>query len=269
MSENRPSILWYYDSKGVLQYTPFLATVEEKHSGKATVSKYPVQNGFEVSNHMIRHNRVITISVLAPEAILGGLSLKLTETASNVGGLADNFLGTDIAGVTTIIGGVAGDPLGVAGNYLDGAISSLTPVAKGIASAVDTATGWLPEGFNTSLSDSIEESNYLPSSSRRIALFDSLRYIQEKGILCSLSTVLHDYTNLALVNYDAPTNLETLSTAAFELTFEELLVVDSEGVAATNLNPSGATEEEKKKAIERASKVSNSPARNKLGELFA
>lgn len=276
----KPSVLWYYDTGDntgppVLKFIAFAATMEENHQGQATVSKYPVQKGFEVSNHMIRHNRIVNIRAYIPETLIGGLDVEGAAAGYALGGMANKYLGVNAAGVTSIAGGIIADPIGVANNYLSGAVSAAAPVIEGVTNTVDTATNtvaeWTGVGIGTDLSGSVEE--YLPSTSRRLDAFDKIVKIQELGIMCELSTILREYKNLVLVSYSVPTTDATLSCMFVDLTFEEVLVVDATGKEVSTLNSQTATSEEKEDARKRAEGAYDSGAetivKDTVGDWFA
>ena len=56
-----PASISYIPDSGVEQFINFHAVVSEDHEAKATITKYPVQEGLHVSNHSIRHNRVVVL----------------------------------------------------------------------------------------------------------------------------------------------------------------------------------------------------------------
>ena len=56
-----PASIEYTPVGGTTQYINFNAVVSEDHEAKATITKYPVQEGMHVSNHSIRHNRQVVL----------------------------------------------------------------------------------------------------------------------------------------------------------------------------------------------------------------
>ncbi len=264
MSSNlRPSVLWYYDTpeggEPTLKYLAFAATMEENHQGQAQVSKYPVQAGFMVSNHMIRQNRTVNIKAYIPETMLGGINAEDAQTGFAVGAMANKYLGVNAANVTSLVGGIVRDPTGVAENYLSGAVSEALPVVQGIANGRDyirDKTNEWTKGtkYETNLEtgDAEKIEKFLPSESRRLDAFREFVKIQQKGILCELSTVLEEYSNLALISYSIPTTDSTLTCMLVDLTFEEVLIVDSTGSAVLTLNGATPSEEERADAVKRA-----------------
>jgi hypothetical protein len=238
MSNFNPSILWFEDEIQQKEFIAFPATMEEVLESSATVSKYPVQQGFEISNHMIRHNRKISLSAIVPETINGGIATGGAEAGSQVGGVIDSLFGTNLAGVTSVVGGVLADPKGVADSYIQGVTDSLTPVVSGIAGAVDEAAGWF--NIDTGLSTTV--SQYTQRNSRIQDTLDKLKQIQEDGLLCSLSTVHGNYNDLVLVNFVLTTNADSVTAAQIEMEFEEVIIVDNLGnrvtrVALSDLSP--------------------------------
>lgn len=54
------------------QFINFHAVLSEDHEAKATITKYPVQEGLHVSNHSIRHNRTVVLEGLITNVQLEG-----------------------------------------------------------------------------------------------------------------------------------------------------------------------------------------------------
>lgn len=278
--EQNPSVLWYYDTEGEdgpeeLNYISFTATTEENHSGKATVSKYPVQKGFEVSHHMIRHNRHVNVRAYIPEIMLGGIDADGAEAGAKIAALAGKF-GVPLGGMTVLAGGIVADPLGVASNYMSGVISSVAPTVRGIAGAADSALGVF--GVDLGVNEFLDD--YLPNSSRIKDMFDRIQRIQERGILCALSTLNKQYSDMVLIDYQIPTTLETNTTMFIDLVFEEVLVVDSSGARVTTISSSSLSEADKEAATKRAENLHDSgietfvkdvagQAKDYMGGLFA
>lgn len=272
-----PSVLWYYTADKQLNFLAFAGTMEEVHTGQATVSKYPVQKGFEVSNHLIRHNKRIQVRAFIPEAIIGGLDVTGADSGFAIGQMAKDYLGVDVVNLSTLVGGVVTDPFGVASNYLEGAVSAVAPQVKTITDTVDTVTGkidsWMGTdgALSTNLSGAVDK--FIPSTSRRIDAFRRIQDIQDNGYLCSLGTVLKEYSDLVLVEYSVPTTIDTLACMFVDLTFEQVLTVDSSGVQTVNLSMDKVSEEEKNNAMSQSEKFFDSDAFNwtkdKLGSMFA
>jgi hypothetical protein len=59
--KNEPASIEYTLEDGTVQILYFNAVVSEDHETKATITKYPVQEGMHVSNHSIRHNRQVVV----------------------------------------------------------------------------------------------------------------------------------------------------------------------------------------------------------------
>lgn len=272
-----PSVLWYYTADKQLNFLAFTGTMEELHTGQATVSKYPVQKGFEVSNHLIRHNKRIQVRAFIPEAIIGGLDVTGADSGFAIGQMAKDYLGVDVVNLSTLVGGVVTDPFGVASNYLEGAVSAVAPQVKTITDTVDTVTGkidsWMGTdgALSTNLSGAVDK--FIPSTSRRIDAFRRIQDIQDSGYICSLGTVLKEYSDLVLVEYSVPTTIDTLACMYVDLTFEQVLTVDSSGVQTVNLSMDKVSEEEKNNAMSQSEKFFDSDAFNwtkdKLGSMFA
>ena len=56
----------------IVQYINFNAVVSEDHETKATITKYPVQEGIHVSNHSIRHNRQVVLEGVITDVQIEG-----------------------------------------------------------------------------------------------------------------------------------------------------------------------------------------------------
>ena len=272
-----PSVLWYYTADKMLNYLAFAGTMEEIHTGQATVSKYPVQKGFEVSNHLIRHNKRIQVRAFIPEAIVGGLDVTGANSGFAIGQMAKDYIGVDVVNLSTLVGGVLTDPFGVATNYLEGAVSAVAPQVKTITDTVDTVTSKVDSWFgtdgalSTNLSGAVNK--FIPSTSRRIDAFRRIQDIQDSGYLCSLGTVLKEYSDLVLVEYSVPTTIDTLACMFVDLTFEQILTVDSSGEQVVNISMDKVSEKDKANAMSQGEKFFDSSAlnwsRDKLGSLFS
>ena len=229
--------------------------MEENHSGQAIVSKYPVQRGFLIANHLIRQNRVINVRAYIPEVLLGGIDPNGAEAGILLDSVASKF-GLDSGGILPIAGGILADPYGTLTNYLDGAVGAIAPVVGTIASAVDTTLGWFTEEppFTLGGKEGIV-GQFLPKASRRINAFEMVQHIQENGLLCSLNTALKEYSDLVLINYNIPTNSETYSVIYLDLTFEQVKYVDALGKVDASITNSELDAKEKRDARISATKM--------------
>jgi len=57
-------------------YIKFHTVIAEDHQASAVVTKFPVQSGFDISNHSIRQNRVITLDAMITNTLLSGTKQK-------------------------------------------------------------------------------------------------------------------------------------------------------------------------------------------------
>ena len=64
MSTVTPASIVYTPSDGEEVVIDFHAVMIEDHATQATITKYPVQEGFHVSNHSIRNNRIVNITAM-------------------------------------------------------------------------------------------------------------------------------------------------------------------------------------------------------------
>ncbi len=72
MAKTTPARITYMlgDSEQVIR---FHSVVSEGHQASSEVTKFPVQSGFQVSNHSIRHNRKVVIeAIISNSLIVGG-----------------------------------------------------------------------------------------------------------------------------------------------------------------------------------------------------
>jgi len=264
ISNVTPSVLWFNEDDK-LKYIAFAATMEENHTGTATVSKYPVQSGFEVSSHLIRHNRQINIRAFIPENSLGGLELEGADAGFLVGNMANKYLGVDMVGLSTIVGGIVTDPTGVANNYLEGAVSSISTTVRSIsdplrvaASTLDRWTGKYNIGLEEKVGSLVGAvDKYTLSASRRINAFDTIQRIQEEGIMCALGTALHSYDNLVLVDYKIPTSIDAMTVMFVDLTFEQVRVESTTGGRETYISVGDVNDADAENVATSMSKVSS------------
>ncbi len=109
MAQVTPASIAYTPTVGPEQIIDFHAVVFEEHMTEAEVTTYPVQEGFHVSNHSIRKNRIVTLSGLISNILLRGTKSGSIDYGSNatlaVKGLFDALIssGTECR-VTTNLG---------------------------------------------------------------------------------------------------------------------------------------------------------------------
>ena len=82
MAELTPARITYTlgDSEQVIR---FHAVDSEAHQATSEVTKFPVQSGFQVSNHAIRHNRKITIVAVISNTLIKGGETSYQYSLSN------------------------------------------------------------------------------------------------------------------------------------------------------------------------------------------
>jgi len=71
MAKATPARIKYYIDE-TEQDIRFHSVISEAHQAKSEVTKYPVQTGFQVSNHAIRQNRVIVIEAMISNHLIAG-----------------------------------------------------------------------------------------------------------------------------------------------------------------------------------------------------
>lgn len=239
-----PSVL-YYTEGGTTRMLAFTATMEEAHQGQSTVSKYPIQKGFQISNHMIRQNKVVNVKAVITNTDLGGVNATDASTGASIG----NLVG--LGGVGMVVGGVLSDPIGVASDYVGGMVDAAAEYVEPVFGIIDTAAKWLGEDIN--LSGVIDE--YLTDPSRIQAALKSVQYIQDNGIICTLSTILKQYNNLVLVSYNTPSNTEYSNSIYLDLVFEQVIVTDGLGTVVGRVSPDIPAPAEQENLLEQAKQV--------------
>ena len=78
----------------------FHAVVSEDHKSQTQITKFPVQNGFEISNHAIRKNRVITLEGVVSNTVLEG-----SNAAQYTNDLTSNTINTVYAAMQALVQG--------------------------------------------------------------------------------------------------------------------------------------------------------------------
>jgi len=76
-------MITYTPPGGALQTIKFHAVIAEDHAASSQITKYPVQSGFNISNHSIRENRRITITGVVTNHLLAGGGTAYEYTANN------------------------------------------------------------------------------------------------------------------------------------------------------------------------------------------
>ena len=74
-----------YEVNGVESTLRFHSVIAEEHEVGTQVTKFPVQSGFNISNHSIKMNRVVTISgVVSNHQVVGGETFNTFDDSKNV-----------------------------------------------------------------------------------------------------------------------------------------------------------------------------------------
>ena len=71
MAETTPARITYFIGEAE-QDIRFHCVISEAHQATSEITKFPVQTGFQVSNHAIRHNRKITIEAVISNTLIEG-----------------------------------------------------------------------------------------------------------------------------------------------------------------------------------------------------
>ena len=71
-SNDTPAYITYTPDGGTEVELRFHAVMAEEHAASSTITKFPVQTGFEISNNSIRRNRVVKITGVISNTILDG-----------------------------------------------------------------------------------------------------------------------------------------------------------------------------------------------------
>ena len=77
-----PARITYYIGEDK-QDLRFHAVISEAHQATSEVTKFPVQTGFQISNHAIRKNRVITIEAVISNRLIEGSETAYLYSSSN------------------------------------------------------------------------------------------------------------------------------------------------------------------------------------------
>jgi hypothetical protein len=82
MANLTPARITYFIGE-IEQDIRFHAVISEGHQATSEVTKYPVQTGFQVSNHAIRHNRKVTIEAIITNTLIAGSKTAYQYSLSN------------------------------------------------------------------------------------------------------------------------------------------------------------------------------------------
>ena len=232
MKKIDPCILWFKDKTNTVQFITFPATMEEMIDTSTEISKYPVQNGFEISNHVIRKNKIISLKVYVPEVNTIGKDVTLATNEFITDG------DTTIFGAISSVGGFLADPLGTAidkvgdmAYALEGYVSNV--VGFDVGEAYDIGMGmW--DAYTTGKGPLDE---YEPEPSRIKSALTKLKSLQDNAYLSSLSTVHNKFHNLILTDIKFRMNSDSFTLADIELTFEQVVITDALGNVVTRIAP--------------------------------
>jgi len=227
-----PCILWFKDKTNTVQFITFPATMEEMIDTSTEISKYPVQNGFEISNHVIRKNKIISLKVYVPEVNTTGKDVTLATNEFISDGDESFF------GMLSSVGGFLADPIGTAMDTIGDMAYALEDyvndtVGFNVGDAFDTGMMVWEKLFNNDYS----VSNYEPEPSRIKSALTKLKNLQDNAYLSSLSTVHDKYHNLILTDIKFRVNSDSFTLADIELTFEQVVITDAFGNTVTRVAP--------------------------------
>lgn len=75
MAKPTPASITFMSSEGDEQVIRFHAVIKEGHKASSDFTKFPVQEGFDVTNHAIRRNRVVDINGIFSNTLLEGAGM--------------------------------------------------------------------------------------------------------------------------------------------------------------------------------------------------
>ena len=74
-----------YEVDGVESVLRFHSVIAEEHTATASITKFPVQSGFNISNHSIKMNRVVSITgIVTNSQVVGGETFNEFDDSKNV-----------------------------------------------------------------------------------------------------------------------------------------------------------------------------------------
>jgi hypothetical protein len=74
-----------YEVDGVESVLRFHSVIAEEHTATASITKFPVQSGFNISNHSIKMNRVVSITgIVTNSQVVGGETFNDFDDSKNV-----------------------------------------------------------------------------------------------------------------------------------------------------------------------------------------
>ena len=84
MAKVTPATISYFTDSGKEVKMRFHTVISEAHSASNSVTKFPVQTGFEVSNHAIRKNREVNIEGMITNTLLEGSGMTQWSPTNNI-----------------------------------------------------------------------------------------------------------------------------------------------------------------------------------------
>lgn len=196
----------YKDESGVPHVLRFDGVMSEKTTDTSTITKYPIEKGSPVADHVRDDNETIALSV------------KMTNTPMH----GESYVtGEKIGAVNTIKLSVPKfDPPFIP---TPGAISgAVTGAVKGAINSV-IGNGETPEQATVLMFT--KPFNFVSE------MLVKLKEIKRKRYICTVVTAMYDYENMMLTG--VPTDRSTSSDSAiFDLTFERVNVVTTKKTAA-------------------------------------
>ena len=108
MSTITPATISYFTDSGEEVKMRFHTIISETHSAANSITKFPVQTGFEVSNHAIRKNRTVNIEGMISNTLLEGSGMTQWSPTNNIkeafAGLESLVLSATVCKVVTNLG---------------------------------------------------------------------------------------------------------------------------------------------------------------------
>ena len=197
-------VTWYDETDG-WHVLSFDGVMTEAHAGASTVTKYPVDSGFEVADHTIRHNRTMSLDAVISNISLNTISIRTT--------------------VQEMFEFVAIEVYFASSKDLEH-FPEWETVTKHGRAAYDNDNFSEDGSFIGSIADAL---SYEISLEKVQETYQLIQQLVERGQLLHISTIRGVSYNTVLTGYSTAADVSDAYSMKITLNLEELVVVHQEG----------------------------------------
>lgn len=199
MAKLRECMIIWETAPDVWHALAFDAVKTEGHTGEQVITKYPVSRGFQVSEHSIRQNSIVTLDVVVSNISMPSATVRQSYEA------AFKSLCSSAGGSASLDSAIKWGRLEHLGNNID-LFPDQSPL-NFVDNLLSSATGEV-------------------SSLKVDNAFNQIVKLNRTGLRCHVLTMRGMYLNCSLKNYSAINSVNDSYCLVSTLTFEQHVVVN-------------------------------------------